>query len=80
MELKEQDSFLYLGILVCMHTAQAVAGLFEGWHICFYIVDYSGSYSRLRPLLFNSHPYRDKVLPHYYHCLSHLILVSITAL
>eukprot|EP00197_Chlamydomonas_leiostraca_P002747 CAMPEP_0202859776 /NCGR_PEP_ID=MMETSP1391-20130828/1749_1 /ASSEMBLY_ACC=CAM_ASM_000867 /TAXON_ID=1034604 /ORGANISM="Chlamydomonas leiostraca, Strain SAG 11-49" /LENGTH=422 /DNA_ID=CAMNT_0049538853 /DNA_START=174 /DNA_END=1443 /DNA_ORIENTATION=- len=42
-------------------SEQAAAALYDGWHVCFYIADFSGTYSRCQPLLFNSHPYRDKV-------------------
>jgi len=42
-------------------TEKDVLRLFSGWHMAFYVADFSGTYSRLRPLLFNNHPYKDKV-------------------
>ncbi|KAF5828035.1 hypothetical protein DUNSADRAFT_18345 [Dunaliella salina] len=38
-----------------------VLSLFSGWHMAFYIGNFSGTYTRLRPVLFNNHPYKDKV-------------------
>lgn len=45
-------------------SREAVLALCGGFHMCFYIGDFSAAYRRLRPVLFNSHPYRDKASVH----------------
>jgi len=40
---------------------QAVHALYTGWHVAFYISQFSQTYERCRLLISNDHPYRDKV-------------------
>ncbi|KAG2429646.1 hypothetical protein HXX76_010874 [Chlamydomonas incerta] len=46
---------------------QAVAGLFDGWHVALYVADFSRTYAAVHHpdrAPWNDHPYRDR-----YHCL-----------
>lgn len=42
-------------------STEGAIAQFSGWHIAFYIAQFSHCYARLRHLLYNNHRYRDKV-------------------
>lgn len=63
LQMPQSQTCMHAHVHACTHSCmhvQAIARLFSGWHVCFYVSDFSGCYHRMEKagLINNDHPYR----------------------